>query len=106
MSAESGFQATPQTRAALIASGSTCSKVFRDRSPTAANTLCDLMVGERVNPAVRMACAVHILHLAYGKPKFSTDIGQQGETLEDMLRAIHAARAENAQETAEGDQEG
>jgi hypothetical protein len=56
---------------------------------------------------IRLMAISIILDRAWGKPRQSVEIEQQGRSLEQILQAIHEAReAEKAQERAEGDQAG
>jgi hypothetical protein len=64
----------------------------KEASPNAMRCLIELMEDSESPPAVRMACAVHILDRALGKPKQTIDVEQQGKTLESMLLEIWAAR--------------
>jgi hypothetical protein len=72
-------------------------KLFRDKAPDAAKVLYDLMMDEAAGPAVRMACAVHWLDRAFGKPRQSVEVEQQGRSLEQILEAIAEAREAEAQ---------
>jgi hypothetical protein len=55
----------------------------------------------------RLMAVSMILDRAWGKPRQSVEIEQQGQTLEQMLKAIwYAHHAEQTQERAEGDQAG
>ena len=81
--------------------------LFREKSEDAANVLYDVMMnkingpdGERmwIGPALRSTVAVHWLNRAFGTPKQTIDMADQGRTLEDILRSIAAAReAERAE---------
>ena len=51
-----------------------------------------LMDDPKAPKATQLAAAMHILDRAFGKPKQTVDVEQQGRTLEDILRAIAAAR--------------
>ena len=81
-------------------------KLFRDEPPDAANVLYDLMMDEAAGPAVRMACAVHWLDRAFGKPRQSVEVENDGRSLEQMLTAIAEAREAEAQERGESKQAG
>jgi hypothetical protein len=79
-------------------------KLFRDKCPDAANVLYDIMMDSKAPYTVRAFCAANWIDRAVGKPRQQPiDAGNQGRTLEDMLRSIWA---EKAQERAEGDQAG
>ena len=72
----------------------------RERSPAALDKIFAIMNDETVPPAVQLAAAGMILDRGYGRPKMSIETGDQGRTLEDMLKAIwyakHAGEAEKA----------
>jgi hypothetical protein len=78
----------------------------RERSPAALDKIFAIMNDETVPPAVQLAAAGMILDRGYGRPKMSIETGDQGRTLEDMLKDIwyakYAGEAEKAQERAEG----
>ena len=75
----------------------------RERSPAALDKIFAIMNDETVPPAVQLAAAGMILDRGYGKPRQMIETGDQGKTLEQMLLAIWA---EKAQERAEGKQAG
>lgn len=71
----------------------------RERSPAALDKIFAIMNDETVPPAVQLAAAGMILERGHGKPRLSVEIENQGKTLEDILRAVWAAReAEQPQE--------
>ena len=70
----------------------------RRHSVTSIAVLADLQVHAK-SEAVRAMCANMLLDRAFGKPKQTVDVEQQGRTLEDILTAIAAAR--QAQREAE-----
>jgi hypothetical protein len=78
----------------------------RERSPAALDKIFAIMNDDTVPPAVQLAAAGMILNRAYGTPRPMIETGDQGRTLEDILKAIwyanHAGEAEKAQERAEG----
>ena len=75
----------------------------RERSPAALDKIFAIMKDETVPPAVQLAAAGMILDRGYGKPRQMSETGDRGKTLEEMLVAIWA---EKAQERAESDQAG
>ncbi len=75
----------------------------KEASPNAMRCLIELMEDPASPPAVRMACAVHILDRALGRPKQQVEVENQGRTLEQLLQAIYAAREAEAQDRAGGD---
>jgi hypothetical protein len=79
----------------------------RERSPAALDKIFAIMNDETVPPAVQLAAAGMILDRGYGKPKMSIETGERGQrSLEDILRAIAAAREAEAQERGESKQAG
>ena len=79
----------------------------RERSPAALDKIFAIMNDETVPPAVQLAAAGMIIDRGYGKAKAEVSVENQGATLEQMLMAIWDAKhAAEAQERAEGDQEG
>jgi hypothetical protein len=81
-------------------------KLFRDKSPDAANVMYDIMMDQKAPYTVRAFCAAHWLDRAFGKPRQSVEVEQQGKTLEQMLQTIAAAREAEAQERGESKQAG
>jgi hypothetical protein len=81
-------------------------KLFRDKCPDAANVLYDIMMDPKAPYSVRAFCAVNWIDRSLGKPRPSVEIERQGQSLEEMLIAIHAAREAKAQERGENDQAG
>ncbi len=71
----------------------------RMNSVAALKVIVGLMDDPKAGKAVQLAAAVHILDRAFGKPKQTVDVEQQGRSLEQILMAIAAARqAEQAPE--------
>jgi hypothetical protein len=68
-------------------------------SVAALKRIVDLMDDPKAGKAVQLAAAMAVLDRAFGKPKQTVDVEQSGRTLEDILRAIAAAR-EAEQEAA------
>jgi hypothetical protein len=80
--------------------------LFGDKSPDAANVMYDIMMDQKAPYTVRAFCAAHWLDRAFGKPRQSVEVEQQGKTLEQMLQTIAAAREAEAQERGESKQAG
>jgi hypothetical protein len=76
----------------------------KEASPDAMRCLIGLMKDPASPPAVRLASAAQILDRALGRPKQSVEVENKGQSLEEMLYAIHETRAANqARACAEGD---
>jgi len=54
----------------------------------------------------RLVAANMLLDRGWGKPRQSVDVEQQGRSLEDILRAIAAARVDEAQAPGDSEQAG
>ena len=82
-------------------------KLFRDKSPDAADVIYDIMMDQKAPYTVRAFCAAHWLDRALGKPRQSVEVEQRGRSLEEILQAIAEKReAEQAQERAGGERPG
>jgi hypothetical protein len=81
-------------------------KLFRDKSADAANVLYDIMMDPKQGSGIRAFCAVHWLDRALGRPKQAIDVEQKGQTLEEILRAMWAAKQAEAQERGDSKQAG
>ena len=78
----------------------------RRYSIAAVETLAHLMLHAK-NEAVRAVCADKLLDRGFGKVKQTSDVEQQGRSLEQILMDIAAAReAKQAQERVEGGRQG
>ena len=78
-----------------------------ERSPAALDKIFAIMNDDAVPPAVQLAAAGMILNRAYSTPRPMIETGDRGRSLEEILRAMYEAReAKQAQERAEGEQEG
>ncbi len=76
----------------------------RAKSMQAIKRLVALMDDPKAGKSVQLMAAMTVLDRALGRPKQTVDVEQQGRTLEDILRAIAAAReaeAENLEIPAE-----
>ena len=63
-----------------------------------------LMDDPKAGKAVQLAAAMAVLDRAFGKPRQTVDVEQQGRTLEEILLAIAATHdEEQAQERAGGE---
>jgi hypothetical protein len=79
----------------------------RERSPAALDKIFAIMNDETVPPAVQLAAAGMIIDRGYGKAKAEVAVENAGQSLEEMLTAIWAAKRGMAvQERAGGDQDG
>ncbi len=76
----------------------------REGSPAAIRRLMTIVDDPEAPYAAQIAAATHVLDRAFGRPRQTVDVEQQGRTLEEILLAIAAAReAEQAQERAGGE---
>ena len=82
-------------------------ELAREGSPAAMRRLIAIVNDEQAPYGAQIAAAMAVLDRAFGKPKQEVSVENQGRSLEEMLRAIHAAReAEKAQERGESKQAG
>ena len=64
----------------------------RSKSVQAIKRLAEIMVDPKASYGVQVTAATAVLDRAWGKPKQTVDVEQQGRTLEEILLAIAATR--------------
>ena len=68
-------------------------QLAREASPAAMRRLIQIVEDDDAPVGAHLAAAAQILDRAFGKPKQAVEVEQTGRTLEELLRAVHEAKA-------------
>src|SRR5271166_3065604 len=68
----------------------------REGSPAAIRRLMTIVDDPEAPYAAQIAAAIHVLDRAFGRPKQTVDVEQQGRSLEQILQSIYEARQAGA----------